>query len=365
MLTRVTSLSALPRVGGPEYAEGLRRAVAAALDYGLQGVERGDEGTPEIPDPLLSQARLAARSGVSLDTVLRRYLAGHAILDDFLIEEAEKIGSIRPDALKRLLRAQAAIADRLLAAVAKAYTEEAAQRPKGITRQRAERVERLLGGEPLDTASLGYEFGGFHTALIVRGAGAEDAVRTLAAVRGSELLAVPHEDGVLWAWLGSRRPLCPSELRGEAGVPIASQLTIAFGEPGEGVAGWRLSHRQARAALSVALRSGDAVVRYADVAMLATVMGDELLAASLRNLLLDPLTDGPDEGLILLETLRAYFGAGRSVSSAAATLGVTRQTVSNRLRGVEDRLGRPLAACGVEMETALRLEGMEASFPTR
>jgi PucR C-terminal helix-turn-helix domain/GGDEF-like domain len=363
--TRVTSLSALPRAGGPEYAEGLRRAVAAALDCGLEGVERGDEGAPAIPEPLLSQARLAARSGVSLDTVLRRYLAGHAILDDFLIEEAERIDSIGPDALKRLLRAQAAIADRLLAAVAKTYTEEAERRPRGFGRQRAERVERLLDGEPLDTASLGYEFAGNHTALIAQGVGAEEAVRSLAAIHDSVLLPVHPEDGVLWAWLGSRRPLCPGELQREAEGLIPPGLTIALGESGEGIAGWRLSHQQARAALSVALRSGENTVRYADVALLATVIGDELLAASLRSLLLDPLAEGPDQGLVLFETLRAYFAAERSVSSTAAALGVTRQTVSNRLRGVEDRLGRPLARCGAEMEAALRLESMEPDLSVR
>src|SRR5215475_2827436 len=74
-LTRVYAVSEPPPRSGPEYIEGLRQAVSAAVDYGLEGIERGEQSAPPIPDVLLAQARLAARSQVSLDTVLRRYFA--------------------------------------------------------------------------------------------------------------------------------------------------------------------------------------------------------------------------------------------------------------------------------------------------
>jgi hypothetical protein len=114
-LNRIYAVSGPPPGGGPEYAEGLRAAVSAAVDCGLDGVERGERGAPPVPKVLLAQARLAARSGVGLDTVLRRYLAGHALLDDFLIEEAERLETLAPVELKSLLRSQAALLDRLLA----------------------------------------------------------------------------------------------------------------------------------------------------------------------------------------------------------------------------------------------------------
>jgi hypothetical protein len=41
---------------------------------------------------LLVQARLAARSDVSLDIVLRRYFAGYSLLGDFLVGEADRLG---------------------------------------------------------------------------------------------------------------------------------------------------------------------------------------------------------------------------------------------------------------------------------
>ena len=67
-----------------EYVAGLRTAVAAAVDYGFEGIERGEgDGsppTPPVPVAVSEQARRAARIGVSLDTVLRRYVVGHTLL---------------------------------------------------------------------------------------------------------------------------------------------------------------------------------------------------------------------------------------------------------------------------------------------
>lgn len=355
MLIRVTSLSAVSPAGDSEYAVGLRRAVEAALDHGLAAVERGDERALPVPEVLLSQARLAARSGVSLDTVLRRYLAGHALLDDFLIEEADRFDRIGPNVLKRLLRTQAAIVDRLLAAVAKAYTEEAESRPKGLVRQRAERIERLLDGEPLDTTSLGYEFGTHHIALLAHGSGAAQVIRSLGTLNGSQVLSVPREDEVHWAWLGSRRPQDPGELCRWAKLHAPSEVRLALGEPGQGMTGWRLSHRQARAALSIALRRGEQAIRYADVALLAAAMTDELLASSLQRLYLEPLDALPDGGEVPRETLSAYFAAGQNTSSAAAALGVNRGTVTKRLRVIEASLGRSLSACSAELTVSLGL----------
>jgi DNA-binding PucR family transcriptional regulator len=134
---------------------------------------------------------------------------------------------------------------------------------------------------------------------------------------------------------------------------------VTVGEPGEGLAGWRFSHRQAKAALPIAERGGEAIVRYAEVALLASVSRDDLLAGSLRQLYLEPLEAARDRGKAARDTLRAYFAAERNVSSTAAALGVDRGTVTNRLRAVEDLIGRPLKEVATELETALRLEGRE------
>jgi hypothetical protein len=40
-------------------------------------------------------------------------------------------------------------------------------------------------------------------------------------------------------------------------------------------------------------------------------------------------------------------------------LEVSRQTVASRLRAIEEKLGRPLSACSVEVEAVLRLDAFE------
>src|SRR6187397_1897249 len=88
LLTRVYGIADTSGIGDPEYAEGLRVAISTALEYGLTAIERGDDLPLPTPPVLLIQARTAARIGISLDTVLRRYFAGYALLGDYLIEEA-------------------------------------------------------------------------------------------------------------------------------------------------------------------------------------------------------------------------------------------------------------------------------------
>jgi PucR C-terminal helix-turn-helix domain len=354
-IARVHAVSVLPRAAGPEYAEGLRAAVSAGVEYGIEGIECGEKRAPPVPEALLSQARLAARSGVSLDTVLRRYVAGHSLLEDFLIDEAEREKLLGPTALKRLLRSQAAIVDRLLAAVSKAYTEEAERRPASAEWQKTERIERLLDGEPLDTSDLTYDFQAHHVGVVASGQEAAEALTELASSVDARLLTVRREKGVVWAWLGARRRLDPGAIKGFAnGLPVG--LSLAVGEPGEGVTGWRLTHLQARAAFPIAQRIGERLLRYADVALLASILHDDLLAGSLRQLYLDPLEQARDGGKSARETLVAYFATGHNVSSAAAVLDVDRRTVSNRIRAIEESIGRPLSDCAVELQMALRLE---------
>lgn len=341
----------------PEYAEGLHAAVCAALDYGLATIESGEERAPAIPAALLTQARLAARSNVNLDTVLRRYLVGFTLLGDFLIEEAEAGDTLTGSALKRLLRAQSALFDRLIAAVTEEYMREADGRPGTAEQRRVEQVRRLLDGDLLDTAELEYEFDAHHLGVIAVGPAASAGLRDMARRLDCNLLLIQPIEATAWAWLGSRRPLDPRRLAKLASKSLAGSL-LAVGEPARGLAGWRLTHRQARAALPIARRDPRGPVRYSDVALLASILQDELLMTSLRLLYLDPLAEDRDGGEVLRETLRAYFSADHNVSSAAAALGVNRHTVTNRIRAIEERLGRPLSSCAPEVNAALRLEDL-------
>lgn len=353
--TRVYAISDPAEVADPAYLEGLKAALVAAVDHRLVLLEVGERHAPDVPSALLAQARLDARDGVSLDTVLRRYFAGNALFGDFLAEEAER-AEVPSSALRRLLGAQATLGDRLLAAVSAEHAREAENRPASTAERRRECVKRLLAGELVDRTELGYDLDAHHLALMAKGEEAREAMRVLAAKLDRQLLAVCREEEPIWAcWLGGRRPLGAEQALAALAEMSLDRVLVAVSEPGEGLAGWRFSHRQAKAALPIAERGGPAVVRYADVALLAAILQDDLATTSLRRLYLEPLGRARDGGKATRETLCAYFAAERNVSSTAAALGVDRRTVTNRIRAVESLFGRPLKELALELEIALRL----------
>ncbi len=355
--TRVHAIADPREVADPSYLHSLNGALTTALDYALVAIELGERRAPGIPPALLAEARLAARAGVPLDTVLRRYVSGNALLSDFLVEEAERL-EVPTSVLRRLLRRQATLLDRLLAAVGEEHVREAKSWPSSSAERRRECVKSLLAGEQVDHSELGYDLDGHHLALMAKGEGAPEAMRQLAKQLDRRLLAVCREEESIWAcWLGGRRPLdAQRALQALADIPLDGVI-VTVGEPGEGLAGWRLSHRQAKAALPIAERRGEAVLHYADVVLLTSILRDDLVATSLHQLYLAPLERTPDGGETARETLRAYFAAERNVSSTAVVLGVDRRTVTNRLRAIEELFGRPLKDIAAELETALRLDG--------
>ena len=353
--TRVHAIADPREVSDPSYLHSLNSALTTALDYALLAIELGERRAPGIPPTLLAEARLAARAGVPLDTVLRRYVSGNALLGDFLVEEAER-AEVPTSVLRRLLRRQATLLDRLLGAVSEEHVREAKSWPSSSAERRRECVKSLLAGEQVDHSELGYNLDGHHLALMAKGEGAPEAMRLLAAKLDRRLLAVCREEESIWAcWLGGRRPLAAEQAVRALADRVPEGVIVAVGEPGEGLAGWRFSHRQAKAALPVAERRGKPVLRYGDAALLASILGDDLIANSLRQLYLVPLERARDGGKVARGTLRAYFETERNVSATAAALGVDRRTVSNRLRTIEALLGRPLPELATDLEIALRL----------
>lgn len=358
-MTRVYGISDPTETTQPDYVERLHKAVSTAIDYGLEAIERGNEGTQPVPAELLAQARVAARNGVSLDTVLRRYFAGYTLLGDFVVGGTKEDSHLGADALQSLLRAQASIFERVVAAVTEEYTREAECRLDSAEERRADLVKRLLDGELVDTSSLAYDVASHHLGAIAVGPGASEALQGLAKKIDCRLLLIRRDGDAAWAWFGAGQAIDPAQLQSSASASWPIGVSLAIGEPAYDLAGWRLTHRQALAASPVASRGRQPVVRYAEVALLASMLQDGLLTGSLRELYLAPLAEERDGGAVLRETLRAYCASERNLSSAAAVLGVSRRTVANRLHAVEVKLGRPLAGVMVDIEMALRLEDLE------
>ena len=338
----------------PEYVAGLRATVGEALDYALAHMEKGEEWVGPIPSTAAEQARRSARAGVRLDTVLRRYAAGDRLFGDFVMDEADRFPS---QVLRKVLRTHGPQVDRLMAAVATEYMEEVARMRRSPAQRLAERVQSLVaGGDPADVGGFEYSFDAWHLGMVAKGARAEPCVRALAAGLQCQLLVVPRGGDIVWAWLGARRPLAAPEVERLLSDGVAGDATLAVGEPHSGLDGWRLTHREAQAAQEVMLRRPRRLTRARDVILVAAVLRDDALARSLFETYLAPLEGHGDSGVVLRETLRAYFSAGLNAATAAAALAVDRHTVQRRLRRVEEALGRLLPDCHAELVVALSLE---------
>jgi hypothetical protein len=355
---RVDGIGERSSAADPEYLEGLRGAIRAAIDDTIDAADRAD--IVPVPLPVLSQARLAARDGVPLETVLRRYLAGHAVLGDLVVEEAER-QDVAAGVLRWVLRAQAARTDQVLEVISADYLQEAgavAFRPPD--RRLAEQVQRLLDGELLDPSGLGYDLDRWHLAVHVRGPdpSREFLASDVAREHNARPLVVEMADELLCIWLGSTERLESEDVEGTLSRHAFPGARIALGEPASGDAGWRLTHNQARAALSVAVRLPGTTHRYKDVALLATAMRDELLTTSLSRFYLEPLEEDDETGRALRTTLRTYLRSDLNVTSTAAALGISRNTVRNRLRAIEEKVGYLDISRVPDLLLALRLSDL-------
>lgn len=354
-LARTIAMSAASQDGAADVAGCVRREISAILDYSFAITEGDLAPEPAIPEILLTHTRLAAQRGIGLEMV-RRISSSYALLTHFLIETVTEGSDSERAELQQLLDIYALLFDRLMSAIADEYAYHSRSRSSSTEQRRLVQIKKLLAGAFVDTSDLAYEFRALHLGAIAQGVQAAEVLRDAAAAIDCRLLVVHRDEDTVWAWLGRRRSINLDRLASVISSQRPVKMRLAFGEPGKGLAGWRRSHQQAQAAFSIASCKPENIVRYADVALLASMAQDDLLATSLREIYLAPLAEERDGGFKLRQTLLAYFDAGCNGASAAAALGVRRQTVNQRLQKVEKRIGRPVASCTRELSAALHLD---------
>ncbi len=350
-------------VGGehdPPYQARVFAAVTAILDYCLEAIEHGGEWSGPVPPKAVAQAHRAAGAGVNSGIELRRYVAGHGRLGEFVAEEAAHIGlSSNGPVLHHLRRTQETLLERLTAAIEHEYDQERERLSRSPEQRRAEIVQSILTGapDPSDIAELDYDIhSSWHVALVATGAGAGEVFDRLKAHFGRRVLLVVI-DGTLWAWLGGQEK--PSEKDIEGAAVDRSRSALGISEPGLGLDGWRLTHDQALAALAVALRRSRGVALYADDRLLAAALQNDTLARSLRQKYLMPLRSHRDGGAKLRLTLRTYIDLDCNATSAGHVLKVGRRAVKSRICTAERLIGSPLHECLAELDVALRLGDLD------
>jgi len=309
------------------------------------------------------QARLAARSRMSLDSVLRKCVSAQGILSDYLVTAARDTRHSHGPTLQVLLREQVGMFECLARSVADEYGRGSHELHTCSDRVYAAQAQRLLDGELVDTSVFAYGFEQFHTGLVADGADAEASIRELAETLDRQPLVIARPGERVWAWLGGNGSVDRMAVSRAIKASWPQSIALGIGESAKGTRGWRLTHRQAQAAISVALGSGVPVSRYADSVLLASMFKDDVLAETLRERYIEPLRSSSDFDRAR-ETLCAYIQAEQHTSSAAARLGVSRRTVTKRLRQIERAVGCSIANAAKEIEAAMQFDALTSHIGT-
>lgn len=338
----------------------LRTAAPGILAGAIAALEEELWSGP-LPPVVVAHIQYVARRGGSGESLLRALWIIGSVLFGSLVA---KIGELprSKDALDYVLSWRARNTERLLSAFTAEYAKEVERLEHAPSRQLLECVQGLLvGGSEAYTDLEGYRLDACHVGLVATGNRATLECRRLAESLGCDLLALPRAEEGVWGWFGSPHRIDLARL--EELVAAKGSLSIAVGESHEGLEGWRLTHREAQAAVAVAALEPPGLTRYSNVALVADALQNEATGKSLLHRYVQPWR-GHQDGERLRETVRTYFDLDCNAASAASALGVDRHTVQRRLRRVEEAVGEPLLPRRTELDVALRLEHLTANRGT-
>jgi hypothetical protein len=361
----------IPEVGGDAELRGLTLGSCSSnLEAALSMFRHGiDVAAAEAPVTALEHARAMASRGHSVDVMLRFYRLGHEYftekLSDSLTDRIED-----PTAALRtfidLERFGFRYIDRISSLVAAEYVAELDRRQNQARAERDDVVRALLAGERVDLARAervlshrltGQQIG-FACWVDDRGVDLEGVARRVGRFLGaSHSLVVADGPVAVWGWVsitGAGRASLAGMLTELAGE--REDVHIAVGSPHPGAAGFRTSHLEALRARRIVELSGRAapsVTEFSDVALVDAISRDldaakAFVAAQLGDLARDDAKERGERA-----TLLAVLDAQGSLTTAARTLGIHKNTVLQRLRRAEERRGRPVTSEVAALHAAL------------
>jgi hypothetical protein len=248
-------------------------------------------------------------------------------------------------------------ADLISEYIIEAYRDERAKLGGSREQRRFRAIKALLNAEPLTTSvpDLDLDLDQHHLGLVAWGRRGDEAARALASELSRPLHIVAPTELTWWAWISGKKSFEGDEKLVLQRFQAPADSGVAVGLQEYGILGFRATHRQAQRARLLAPSDSSTVTRYADVAVEALATENRAEAQSFVERELKAIGDDSTASTRIRETLSAYFAAEHNAASAAARLGVHQQTVGNRLRTAEERLGHSIGARRVELELALRL----------
>jgi hypothetical protein len=309
-----------------------------------------------LPDIDATLLVMAARLG-DLTSLLAGYRFAQMALWGSWFELVE--ASVKDDLLKRELLRHGSeyffqYADLVSRYMAEGYQRGVERAAANGEHHRFQEMKSLLEADPLASSHIDLDLNLYHLGFVAWGEGADDEVRGLATQLGRPIVLRLRLDDNWFGWISGAKSLDAQEHKLLRGFEPGCGIRVAFGLEGYGEAGFRSTNHQALRAQWVA-PAGPAVIHYGDVAMEALATEAEGDAKAFVAHELRGIDDASAPSERLRETLIAYFDAELNAASAAAALGVHHQTVTNRLRAAEERLGHPLGSRQLELAVALRL----------
>ncbi|WP_433635337.1 PucR family transcriptional regulator [Nocardia sp. CA-120079] len=390
MNERVTNISAILRRGLEDDIPELRgdagsvellgASVEGNVDTVLHAL-RHDIPVARInaPTAAVEYARRLAQHGVPVNALVRAYQVGHRRMTELIFAElrASHIPPAEGVAVaEAITTTMFDYIDWITQQVVAVYEAEREQWLESRNSARALRVLEVLSGKkPVDidaaTEAIRYPMRWHHLALILwypdTGASSDELnrlqrfARELAEAVGTDAapLIGAADRTSAWAWLPyrSEQSDAVAEVRDFASKrPDAPRLAI--GIMGQGVSGFRRSHRYALRARSVALIRGDVeprIIAASDPGLSATA----LLGGSIAEVgewvgeVLGELAADNDNDARLRETLRVFLRTGSSYKAAAVELDLHFNSVKYRVGRAVSRRGRPITDDRLDVELAL------------
>ncbi|MEU2100665.1 PucR family transcriptional regulator [Nocardia sp. NPDC004085] len=341
--------------------------LTAILDMLMLSISRDDI---TVPPAAAEYARRFAQHGMSLEALLRAYRLGEHMFMQQTIAVLRQAGTPADLALATTSRVAVLVnsyIDQVIEGLIDIYESERRRWDARSDTTRAAQIRAVLDTDDLDVASaeemLSASLRGWHMAAVVwvrePGASSIELLRAgtsmLAAATGKHPLTVLVDEQNCWAWISSAGEPALDADRLERDLRRRPGISVAVGDPGPGLAGFRQTFRDAQRARSLALLAEPArpLTVHARVA-LASLLVDHLpdTEAWVRRVLGDLMRE--DETTARLrETVQTYLEARGSLTDAAARMHVHKNTVHYRIRRAEEVLGHPLTVNRLETEVAL------------
>jgi DNA-binding PucR family transcriptional regulator len=351
--------------------------LAAILDHSTRGQLTAfvaaviSQPTEIRPAPeAFAFAREIARRGLEMSLLLRVYRSGQQAALRYvteLVQHSDADLEVRPDALIRLWGNAIDWFNISVEYLIAAYAEEREAVLRSTLARRAQVVDAILVGDPVDqddaSALLGHPLRAQQTALIVwaedRGPDQDQigrleavAARIAAKSGAPRPLVIPQGSARAWAWLATERGVDVARIAADQ-VRASDKVRVAHGTTAPGPAGFRASHREATAAVRLARDlPRRRVVGYGEFEVLSLVSHDRAAMEAFVRRELGGLARPDAATARLRETVLAIQQGG--INAAAGALNLHRNTVRYRLQQAEALLGHSLDERRLEVELALR-----------